>query len=129
MKSGNENSKLPDSILASMDSKSIAMQGSLFAQCKYSNHFCHHCSNLLSLAPVIQCEYNNWFYGAPTQFRSYGAKTGKMTLASLGCYKLKATPWVKITSPTGAKRCINSRYSNPFNLFLRSRRDKRRLQF
>jgi hypothetical protein len=29
-----------------------------------------------------------WFYGAPTQFRSYGARTGTMTLANVRCYSL-----------------------------------------
>jgi hypothetical protein len=27
-------------------------------------------------------------YGAPTQFRSYGAETEKMILANRGCYKV-----------------------------------------
>jgi hypothetical protein len=30
---------------------------------------------------------------------SYGAETGKIILATLGCYKLKATPRVKTISP------------------------------
>jgi hypothetical protein len=32
----------------------------------------------------------DWFYSTPTQFRSHGTETGKMILAYLGCYKLKA---------------------------------------
>jgi hypothetical protein len=37
-----------------------------------------------------------------------GLKTGKLNLAYLGCYKLKATPEVKTTLPAGAKRCRDS---------------------
>jgi hypothetical protein len=48
------------------------------------------------------------------------AKTGKMILANLGCYKLEATPGVKITSPVEAKRCIDSNNFNPFNRLLLS---------
>jgi hypothetical protein len=36
------------------------------------------------------------FYGAPAQFKLYGAKTRKKILAALGYYKLKATPLVKL---------------------------------
>jgi hypothetical protein len=42
------------------------------------------------------------FYGASTQFRSYGAETGTMVLANLEFYKLRATPGVKQTSPPEA---------------------------
>jgi hypothetical protein len=49
-----------------------------------------------------------WYCGAQTQFRSYGTKTGKMILADLWYYKLKASPGVKITSPASAKRCLDS---------------------
>jgi hypothetical protein len=43
------------------------------------------------------------FSSTQTQLRLYGAKTRKMILANLGCYKLEATPGVKTTSPAGAK--------------------------
>jgi hypothetical protein len=42
--------------------------------------------------------YMVWFYGAPTQLRLYGAKTGKMILANLGCYKFKKHQGSDITS-------------------------------
>jgi hypothetical protein len=38
------------------------------------------------------------------QYISCGTKTGKMILAYLECYKLKATPGVKIASPLGARK-------------------------
>jgi hypothetical protein len=54
-----------------------------------------------------------WFYGASTQFRSYGAETGKMIMASLGCYKFDATPGVKTSPPAGAKRCTDFQIFEP----------------
>jgi hypothetical protein len=44
---------------------------------------------------------------------SYGTETVKGIFANLDCYKLKATPGVKPTTPAGAKRCIDSNNSNP----------------
>jgi hypothetical protein len=35
------------------------------------------------------------------------AKQENIILAKFGCYKLKATPGIKITSPAGVKRCID----------------------
>jgi hypothetical protein len=70
-----------------------------------------------------------WFYRAPTQLRSYSAETSTMILANLGCYNFNATPGVKTILPAGAKRCIESSYSNPFSRLLRSRRDKQWIQF
>jgi hypothetical protein len=43
-----------------------------------------------------------WFDGTSTQLKSYGAKTGKMILANLVCYKHKPTPGVKTISHAGA---------------------------
>jgi hypothetical protein len=40
-------------------------------------------------------EFFVWFYGKPTQFRSYGFERGNTILVNLGFYKLKATPRVK----------------------------------
>jgi hypothetical protein len=37
---------------------------------------------------------------------SYSAETGKMILANLGCYKLKATPGVKTAHPAGSKTSV-----------------------
>ena len=72
----------------------------------------------------------NWigFYGAPTQYRSYGAEHERWLTP---CVKiLKATPGVKPTSLAGAKRYIDSNCSIPFHSrLLRSRRNKRLLQF
>jgi hypothetical protein len=36
------------------------------------------------------CVYFVSFFGSPAHFRSYYAETGNMTLANIGCYKLKA---------------------------------------
>jgi hypothetical protein len=47
------------------------------------------------------------FYGASTQFRTYGAKKGKTIFENPGCYKLKATPGVIPTSPAAANRYID----------------------
>jgi hypothetical protein len=38
-----------------------------------------------------------WFYSIQTQFRSYGAETGKNILPNIGYYKLKPTLGVKAT--------------------------------
>jgi hypothetical protein len=49
-----------------------------------------------------------WFYKAPTQLRLYGTKTGKIILANLRRYRLKAASGEKTTSPAAAKRCIKT---------------------
>jgi hypothetical protein len=61
------------------------------------------------------------YYGAPIQFRSYGAEPGKMILTKLG-----ASPGTESTSPADANRSIDSSYSNPFSRLLRSRRENHR---
>jgi hypothetical protein len=50
------------------------------------------CQNLLKINDKIVCLV--WFY-TPTQFGSYGAERGRIILANLGYYKIKATPRVK----------------------------------
>jgi hypothetical protein len=61
------------------------------------------------------------FYGAPAiQCRPYDIETEKITLAKLGYYKPKLTPWVKATLPAGAKRYMDTRNSTPFCRLLRS---------
>jgi hypothetical protein len=59
---------------------------------------------LLSADTIIYfdcCNFGSVLQCTKTLFRSYGAE--KMILAYLGCYKLKATPMVKTTSPAEAK--------------------------
>jgi hypothetical protein len=58
----------------------------------------------MDIADWMFCFVWFWFYGAQTQFRSYGAETGMMTYAYLWCYKRKTT------SPARAKRIIGTHY-------------------
>ena len=81
------------------------------------------------LRKILQHYFLIGFYGAPTQFRSYGAEQERWFWLTPGVKNLKATPGVKTTSPAGAKRYIDSNCSIPFSRLLRSRRDKRWLQF
>jgi hypothetical protein len=48
---------------------------------------------------------------------------------SSGVTNFKATSGVKITSPPGTKKYIDSSYLNPFSQFLQIHRDTLRLQF
>jgi hypothetical protein len=48
------------------------------------------------------------------------AEKVKMILPNLSCYKLKATPKVKTTPPTGVKRCTDFSISNRFSRLLPS---------
>jgi hypothetical protein len=64
---------------------------------------------------TVNISFIIWFYGALIQFRSYGAETGKLISAFSGCYKLKATLGTKTISPAEARRCIDSRKSDPFS--------------
>jgi hypothetical protein len=72
----------------------------------YVEHFCW-----IIIHKFCYCLYFVWLYSAPTHLRLNGAKTGKIILANLGCYKLE----VKTTSSAEAKRSIDTNNSNPFS--------------
>jgi hypothetical protein len=52
---------------------------------------------------IVFCLFR-WFYGTPTQYRSYGAEQGKLSLITSVATLLKAASMVKTTLIFRAKR-------------------------